>query len=127
MLSENLGVLRARLAKYEAHGAEFEPEAVRAILTFLDDAIADARALEAPPAPTNVVDGRFGLTAVQRQALDFIAARIALDGVSPSYREIGAALGLKNMSRVCAIVRALVERGYVRHLTRSRSIRLVEP
>ena len=127
MLSENLLALRGRLAEYERAGCELAPEAVAGILAIIDAAVEDALALERRIAPTNVVDGRFGLTAVQRQALDFIAARIALDGVSPSYREIGAALGLKNMSRVCAIVRALVERGYVRHLTRSRSIRLVEP
>lgn len=47
----------------------------------------------------------------QQQVLDFIEAYVARHGVSPSYREIGDAVGLKSTSGVRYQVRQLQEKG----------------
>jgi len=57
-----------------------------------------------------------GLTQRQLDALAFIAGYIRGKGVSPSYHEIGHALGLTSVSGVSRIVKALVQRG---HLTQT--------
>ena len=53
------------------------------------------------------------LTARQKQVLDFIRERLQQGQISPSYREIRAALGLKSLSTVTHHVRALMRAGYL--------------
>ena len=53
------------------------------------------------------------LTARQKQVLDFIRERLLQGQISPSYREIRAALGLKSLSTVTHHVRALMRAGYL--------------
>jgi repressor LexA len=49
----------------------------------------------------------------QQQILDFIQAYVECHGVSPSYREIGVAVGLKAISAVKYQVEKLQEKGYL--------------
>ncbi len=53
------------------------------------------------------------LTTRQKQVFDYIRGRLETDGVSPSYREIQAALGLKSLSTVTYHVRTLTRAGYL--------------
>ncbi|MEE9465502.1 MAG: transcriptional repressor LexA [Candidatus Neomarinimicrobiota bacterium] len=53
------------------------------------------------------------LTVRQKQVLDFIRERLQQGQISPSYREIRAALGLKSLSTVTHHVRALMRAGYL--------------
>lgn len=70
---------------------------------------------------------RPGLTARQKQALDFIRAEIAANGVPPSYAEITSALGLSSKSNVARIIDVLTVRGYITMRRASgRSIALIE-
>lgn len=65
----------------------------------------------------------------QKEVLEFIEARLRQNGVTPSYREIGDALGIRSTNGVSDHVRALERKGY---LTRvggrgaARSIRLTQ-
>jgi repressor LexA len=54
-----------------------------------------------------------GLSKRQQQILDFIEAYAKCDGVSPSFREIGDAVGLKAVSAVKYQVGQLEEKGYL--------------
>jgi DNA-binding MarR family transcriptional regulator len=65
-----------------------------------------------------------GLTRRESEALSFIRAYSAAgEGVSPSYGEIAAAIGLKAKSGVHRIVVRLEERGHLRRLAgRARSL-----
>lgn len=56
------------------------------------------------------------LTRRQREALDFILAYRAENGVSPTYREIMNALGVAGISHVSRLVYALRDRGHIRLL-----------
>ncbi len=53
------------------------------------------------------------LTARQKQVLQFIRGRLEQSGISPSYREIRAALGFKSLSTVTHHVRSLMRAGYL--------------
>ena len=53
------------------------------------------------------------LTSRQKQVLEFIQERLEASDISPSYREIQAALGLKSLSTVTHHVRALTKSGYL--------------
>jgi SOS-response transcriptional repressor LexA len=54
-----------------------------------------------------------GLTQKQAEALRFIRGFIEEKGFSPNYAEIAAGLGYASKGPAHAIVRSLVERGYV--------------
>ena len=54
------------------------------------------------------------MTPQQRRTRDFIHDFWEDKGYAPSYREIQAELGLKSVSGVARLIKALVERGYVR-------------
>jgi repressor LexA len=49
----------------------------------------------------------------QRDILDFIVAAIQQRGVAPTYREIGAALGIGSTNGVSDHIKALVKKGYL--------------
>lgn len=64
------------------------------------------------------------LSDTQRRVYDFLQAR-AQDGVPPSVREIGAAVGLKSTSSVHNVLKALENMGYIsRDPMLKRSIRI---
>ena len=67
-----------------------------------------------------------GLTKRQSRCIGFIRRYADQhDGVSPSYEEIGAALGLRSKSGVHRIIMALKERGFIETLpNRARAIHL---
>jgi repressor LexA len=68
-----------------------------------------------------------GLTKRQAEAVGFIREFIASNGYSPSYDEIGRALGISARSGAHRIVQELVARGAVTILkNRTRSIRVLE-
>jgi SOS-response transcriptional repressor LexA len=69
------------------------------------------------------------MTPTQNNALRFIRSYIENNGgVSPSFTEIGAALGLKSKSNVSRIVVELERRGHIRRLhNRMRAIEVLEP
>lgn len=56
-----------------------------------------------------------GVTRRQNDALEFIRSYIGEHGYAPSYREIGAAIGV-GRSRVAEIIRGLDKRGHIRRL-----------
>ena len=65
------------------------------------------------------------LTPRQRECLDVIQ-RLSLDGVPPSFREIGDALGIVSKSNVHRLVHGLAERGAIHFRPgRVRSIAVV--
>lgn len=67
-----------------------------------------------------------GITRKQQQTLSFIQQYIFENDVSPSYEEIGAALGGASKSYVQRIIHALAERGAISFLPgRKRSIKLI--
>jgi repressor LexA len=63
----------------------------------------------------------------QRELLDFIGKAIEESGVVPSFREIGAALGIGSTNGVSDHIKALVRKGYIEHVNgrgTPRSLRL---
>lgn len=67
-----------------------------------------------------------GLTARQRDALQFIARFIDVNGYSPNFREIAFGLGLKSNASIYRLTTALEERGFIaRRYARRRSITLL--
>lgn len=67
-----------------------------------------------------------GLTRMQSRALAYIECYIAQHGISPTYDEIAAELGLASKSGVNRLVTGLVQRGRIRKLAgRARGIELV--
>lgn len=65
----------------------------------------------------------------QREILDFIVAQVDQTGVVPSYREIGAALGIESTNAVSDHLKALTRKGYIERVGdpgRPRSLRLTE-
>lgn len=68
----------------------------------------------------------FGLTPVQRRALEFIRAQILSTGVAPTYSEIADHAGLSSNSVVSGVIERLERRGYIRRIKgRARSIEIV--
>lgn len=68
----------------------------------------------------------YGLTRRQTDLLRYLAAA-QRQGLSPSYDEMAAALGLKSKSGIHRMVEALATRGAIRRLPhRARTIALVE-
>ncbi len=66
------------------------------------------------------------LTRKQNELLTFIAERLAETGVSPSFDEMKAALGLKSKSGIHRLITALEERGFIRRLPhRARAIEVL--
>jgi repressor LexA len=66
------------------------------------------------------------LTAKMHELLVFLDARSREGGVSPSFEEMKAALGLKSKSGVHRLVEALEERGFIRRLpNRARALEVV--
>lgn len=53
------------------------------------------------------------LTVRQKEVLDYIQVHLENEGVSPSFREIQGALGLKSVSTAAHHVRRLIEKGYL--------------
>jgi repressor LexA len=65
----------------------------------------------------------------QAQILEFILAAIDQTGVTPSYREIGAALDISSTNGVSDHIKALIKKGYLERIGgsgRSRSLRPTE-
>ena len=65
----------------------------------------------------------------QREILDFVVAAVEQDGVVPSYREIGTALGIASTNAVSDHLKALIRKGYLERVGepgRPRSLRLTE-
>lgn len=65
----------------------------------------------------------------QREILDFITSAVEQDGVVPSYREIGQALGIGSTNAVSDHLKALIRKGYLERVGeagRPRSLRLTE-
>jgi repressor LexA len=75
------------------------------------------------------VDGRvrqMGVTLKQKLVLEFVAKYCAEHGHSPSYQEIGDAVGLSSKSGVKRVIDALVERGRLETMPRrARSLVVV--
>jgi len=66
------------------------------------------------------------LTKKQIQLLEFIQARMARDGVPPSFDEMKIALDLRSKSGIHRLVTALEERGFIRRLPhRARALEIV--
>ena len=59
------------------------------------------------------LDDRVPITAAEKKCLAFIDQYIKASGISPSYREIMEALGLKSTSGIDRVVHQLAERGLV--------------
>lgn len=69
---------------------------------------------------------RVGLTARQRDTLDFIRHVIDEFGKAPTITEIADGIGAQAKSQVFYLLRALVERGYIRrHPNKSRGIEII--
>lgn len=67
-----------------------------------------------------------GLTPRQRELLDYIRARLAKDGVAPSFEEMREHLGVSSKSGVFQLLRTLEEKGRIRRLPdRARAIEVV--
>ncbi|MEM6928245.1 MAG: transcriptional repressor LexA [Myxococcota bacterium] len=65
----------------------------------------------------------------QREMLNFIVASVEQTGIVPTYREIGAGLGIGSTNAVSDHIKALVRKGYVERVGkpgRPRSLRLTE-
>lgn len=66
------------------------------------------------------------LTKKQIQLLEFIQARMARDGVPPSFDEMKLALDLRSKSGIHRLVTALEERGFIRRLPhRARALEIL--
>ena len=85
-----------------------------------------ARAVPTPDAAPAIAE----LSPRQREILDFLVAEVTRSGVVPSYREIGASLGIDSTNAVSDHIKALIKKGYVERVGepgRPRSLRLTEP
>ena len=61
---------------------------------------------------------RMGVTLRQKLVLEFVTKYCADNGCSPSYQEIGEAVGIVSKSGVKRVVDALVERGHLQTMPR---------
>lgn len=69
-----------------------------------------------------------GLTQKQQECVAFIRTHRYKFGSSPSYQEIGTAIGITTRARVGKIISDLEARGAVRRIKgRYRSVELIEP
>lgn len=69
----------------------------------------------------------YGLTRTQRDAMRVIQ-ELTVEGVSPSYEEIAAELGLASKGGVVRLVTLLVDRGYLcRRVGHARSLMVLKP
>lgn len=67
------------------------------------------------------------VTGLQNRVLEFIAGKLAKDGVAPSYAEIGRGCGLKSKAQVHGIVLRLEQRGIIRRIpNHARAIEIVD-
>jgi repressor LexA len=67
------------------------------------------------------------LTKQQSKALKFINEKLKHDGFSPSYKEIGDAIGVSARSSVHQLVLGLEERGFIRRIPyRKRAIEVIK-
>jgi repressor LexA len=67
------------------------------------------------------------LTKKQLDLLEFIHARVQLDGVPPSFDEMKEALDLRSKSGIHRLITALEERGFIRRLAhRARALEIVK-
>ncbi|HEY0276621.1 MAG TPA: transcriptional repressor LexA [Paenirhodobacter sp.] len=67
------------------------------------------------------------LTRKQLELLTFIQARVARDGVPPSFDEMKDALELRSKSGIHRLITALEERGFIRRLAhRARAIEIIK-
>lgn len=65
------------------------------------------------------------MTEKQKQLLDFIKARLAETGISPSYQEMADAVGVTSKNGIFRLVHALAHAGHIAMLPRrARSISL---
>ena len=65
----------------------------------------------------------------QKELLEFLISSVEQSGVVPSYREIGAALGIGSTNAVSDHIKALIRKGYVERVGepgRPRSLRLTQ-
>ena len=65
----------------------------------------------------------------QKELLEFLVASVEQRGIVPTYREIGAALGIGSTNAVSDHLKALIRKGYVERVGqpgRPRSLRLTE-
>lgn len=62
------------------------------------------------------------MTPKQKKVLDFLKRYIKNKGYSPSYREIGKALGFSSSSTIHAYIKKLKENGYLGALSSPRSV-----
>lgn len=68
------------------------------------------------------------LTDRQKQVLEFIQAHLDAEGVPPSIREIGDAMGIDSTNGVSDHLRALQRKGYIERTgSKARSMRLLKP
>ncbi|TKT80011.1 hypothetical protein [Aquamicrobium sp. LC103] len=82
-----------------------------------DPALAAEIARQMAPKPAG------GLTHRQREVLEFIRAYCSAHGVTPSYSEIAAALGIASKASIARLIGGLVERGFIDRIPhRPRSI-----
>lgn len=58
----------------------------------------------------------YGLTRRQSEVLDYIAKYVSENGFSPSYQEIMEHMGYSSKSRVHHVIKALVDRGYLKRI-----------
>ncbi|PJF08755.1 transcriptional repressor LexA [Pseudorhodobacter sp. MZDSW-24AT] len=67
------------------------------------------------------------LTRKQLELLDFIKARMDVDGVPPSFDEMKDALDLRSKSGIHRLITALEERGFIRRLAhRARALEIIK-
>lgn len=72
------------------------------------------------------IDEREGLTARQRAVLELLIAG-AKRGCQPSYREIGAAMGINGTNGVAVHINALCRKGYVaRNYGMNRALTIID-
>ena len=62
----------------------------------------------------------------QRAILDFIVAAVHQRGVAPTYREIGAALGIGSTNGVSDHIKALIKKGYIERVGEAGSPRALK-
>lgn len=69
---------------------------------------------------------QYEITERQAEVLEFIVAYLSEHDSQPTYREIGKALGIRNVNGVVCHIKALVEKGYIskkaKYLSRSLQI-----
>ncbi len=93
----------------------------------IDDSLSAVRGIETI---ANValaqLDGQVGLTPRQAICKQAIADYTEQHGYAPTMNDLAALMGLASRGYVCRIVKLLVERGHVRHLSgKARSLEVL--